>query len=264
MPTIKHKKVSAKGDLSNSSLVRPSDWNNDHDILTVGSSVYLGQTATGPGPVKELPIVAAPGDDYTMWTKAAIQAALTEAMIAARLFATGDVVASLAPSKPGGWILCNGQGLHISNGTTNHALFVMLWGFDGNTWPVIPSRGASAEADWTAGKVVNVPDMRGCVLGMVDTSSLVNPLIIQLGHKSGDDTVSLTVPNLPTHTHAVPAKIGAGPTILTGVGGRSEDLTNDGTSGATGGDPAASPAFAVPVPVNVTQPTMATNFFIKL
>ena len=53
---ILHKFVSAKVDGSDSTLVKPTDWNNDHDMSTDGDGVVLGRpTGAGPGPVQEIP-----------------------------------------------------------------------------------------------------------------------------------------------------------------------------------------------------------------
>ena len=267
MPTIKHKKTSAKADTANAALVRPSDWNNTHDMLTVAGSVYLGQNATGAGPVLELPITATSGDDFTLWTKAAIQAAITAAIAGYKPFATGDFSTSIATSKQG-WVLCNGQGLFLGNGQSNHDLFVMLWSLNGNSWPVNPTRGTSAEQDWLDGKTVPVPDARGCVLGMVDTSGIVSNLIGTFGVKVGLAKVPIDITNVPAHDHGLldPANMlfrgnlgGTG----SGTPVQFDGVSNNRTT-KTGGDPAASPPYDTPIPINVTQPTMGVNIFIKL
>jgi hypothetical protein len=255
MPTTKHKKISAKADGVDATEVRPSDWNADHDLKTLGASVYLGQSAAGAGPVLELPIQAQAGDDYTIMTKAAVEAAIANAFANYHPYVTGDIIASLLSSKSG-WAKCNGTGLFLGNGQTNHDLFVMLWGINGGSWPVTPSRGASAEADWLASKVINVPDIRGSTLGMIDETGIVHSLLTPttFGLRVGVEKLALTAPNLPAHTHAVPGTVPAGATMMTGAGARSDVLANDGTSGSTGSGTA----------INLTQPTVGVNFFIKM
>ena len=273
MPSLKHKFISTKADGNNTTEVRPTNWNDEHDLKTVGASVYLGQNATGGGDVRELPIVATSGDDFTMWTKAAIQAAITAAINNYHAFSTGDIIASLATSKSGGWARCNGQQLFLGNGESNHALFLLLWEINGRTWPVSPTRGTTAEADWLASKSINVPNMHGCVLGMVDGGANVNTLIAQFGVKVGTDKLFMTIPHMPQHDHGwVPREGNSTPSVSAGGvrGGDWEDPASPtlskgkARSEPIGGDPDATPAFANPVPVNLTQPTVGVNYFIKL
>ena len=262
MPSTKHRFVSAKAPAADSTLVRSLNWNEEHDLKTLAASVYLGQDASGGGDVKELPIEARPGDDYTIMTKDAIEAAIAAAIANLKPFETGDFSSSFRASKTGGWVLCNGQTLNIGNGQSNHDLFIMLWGFTTalGPWPVVPTRGASAEADWTAGKQVPVPDATGCVLGMVDASGTVNSLLTSYGIKVGAENLYLTVENMPAHTHSSVTLTGSN---SASTGGPVQGGTG-GVTGSTGGDPAAVPPYSNTRPFNITQPTMGVNFFIKL
>jgi microcystin-dependent protein len=278
MPSIKHHKVSAKADGTDSTLVLPSDWNAVHDLKSAGASVWLGRDATGPGDVQEFPVDAGVGDDFTIWTKAQVQAAITAALADVDIPAVGDLCASLAPTKAN-WVIANGHSIgNVGSGAgfasaAAENLFKLLWGLNANTWPVLPTRGSSADGDWHASapfKTIALPDARGCVIGMVDLSAGVNALIVKLGVKVGTDKVSLTVPNLPTHDHPLPDPLQiATQQNLGGVGGGSPLWSNTALTpklrtGKTGGDPAATPANSVPVPVNTTQPTLGANIFIKL
>ena len=51
--SLKHKFQSAKSDGSDSSLVKPSNWNDEHD-LTLASGRVLGRTSSGAGAAEEL------------------------------------------------------------------------------------------------------------------------------------------------------------------------------------------------------------------
>jgi microcystin-dependent protein len=81
---VKHHFVSAKADGGDSTLVKPSDWNADHDITTVADTVILGRAAgSGAGPVQELPM-SSTIPSGTVWTYA------------------GTTI-------PAGWLLCDGS-----------------------------------------------------------------------------------------------------------------------------------------------------------
>jgi microcystin-dependent protein len=276
MPSLKHKFTSLKADGGDATFVKPSDWNDEHDLVADGASMYLGRDATGSGNVQEIPVQGTGGGDSgTIYTKAAVDAAIAAAVAAAVAgitpFATGDIMPSVSPSasKAGGWVLCNGQGLFLGNGESNHALFLLLWAqtvpvsvsADGK-WPVSPSRGLTAEADWLASKTVNVPDLRGTVLSMLDHAAGVNSLVAYYGIRVGAEKVPLTIPNLPAHDHTIPVML----PNLGGVGSGNSwwDGATTRNTGMTGGDPAAAPPFSAPVPVSVVQPTAGVNFFIKL
>lgn len=51
--SLKHKFQSAKADSADASIVRPSNWNDEHDLL-MATARLLGRTAVGNGPVQEL------------------------------------------------------------------------------------------------------------------------------------------------------------------------------------------------------------------
>lgn len=51
--TVKHKKVSSRTDGADTSLVRPTDWNDTH-LLESASNVVLGRVSSGTGAVEEL------------------------------------------------------------------------------------------------------------------------------------------------------------------------------------------------------------------
>jgi hypothetical protein len=55
MISVKHKFQSAKSDGPDSTVVQPSDWNDEHDI-TVGAGKVLGRASGSAGAVQELPL----------------------------------------------------------------------------------------------------------------------------------------------------------------------------------------------------------------
>lgn len=57
MVSLKHKFVSAKADGPDSTRLRPSNWNDEHDLTTAADGVVLGRAAgAGPGDVTEIPM----------------------------------------------------------------------------------------------------------------------------------------------------------------------------------------------------------------
>ena len=86
MVSLKHLFVTAKADGANTTLVKPSNWNEEHKFETVSDAVFLGRTVgAGPGAVQELPISA--------------------------VFSTGMVSAYAGATPPIGWFLCDGASL---------------------------------------------------------------------------------------------------------------------------------------------------------
>jgi len=82
---IRHKFVTAKGDGTNTTLVKPSNWNEDHDIWMDEGTVIGRPPGSGPGPGQEIPISA--------------------------LFPAGMVTPYAGSTAPAGWLLCAGQSL---------------------------------------------------------------------------------------------------------------------------------------------------------
>lgn len=253
----KHSFHSGKGDGPDSTFVKPSDWNAEHTITVENTAVWLGRDASGPGAVQEFAIDhATPTDDFTMMTKAQVTAAIAAALAGVDIAVTGDLVATLAATKPG-WLLANGQSVGNVGSTAAFAnasaqnLFNMLWAINGATWPVLPTRGASAAADWAALKTVVSPDARGCVVGMVDLAAGVNALIATLGVKVGVDKRALLVSEMPSHEHPNGMTAG-GPAIL--VTGGLTQIPTPIPTGVVGGSQ----------PSTIVQPTIGANIFIKL
>jgi hypothetical protein len=56
--SLKHKFNSAKSDSSDSTLVRPSNWNDEHDLL-LATDTLLGRATAGTGAVEEITCTAA-------------------------------------------------------------------------------------------------------------------------------------------------------------------------------------------------------------
>jgi microcystin-dependent protein len=138
-----------------------------------------------------------------------------------------------ASAAPAGWMFCDGSSVSRS---TYSGLFAAI----GTTY------GAG-----NGSTTFNVPDMRGRVpVGRDTGQSEFNVL----GETGGATTHTLTVAEMPSHTHT-----NFGALIARGTGTAFRELTNSGnansnaTSGASGGNQAH----------NNLQPYRVLNFIIK-
>lgn len=81
MVSLKHKHTSLKADGPDATLIKPTDWNDEHEMIVSGANRYLGRNQSASGPVQELGVVPKDAtDDGTLWTKAAIEAAIAAAV----------------------------------------------------------------------------------------------------------------------------------------------------------------------------------------
>ncbi|WP_434625584.1 phage tail protein [Azospirillum sp. B2RO_4] len=81
---------------------------------------------------------------------------------------------------PGDWVACNGQLLNIQQYVALYSLLGTTFGGDGKT-------------------TFGVPDLRGrCVVGSEGSAQGVPS---QVGGKAGSETVTLTLAQMPAHTH---------------------------------------------------------------
>lgn len=55
--SLKHKFTSAKSDGGDSTLIRPSNWNDEHD-LTIATARLVGRTTAGAGTIEEISVSA--------------------------------------------------------------------------------------------------------------------------------------------------------------------------------------------------------------
>lgn len=236
---------------------------------------------------------------------------LTIADISALTGSTGDVTASFASSKTG-CVLMDGQTIGKTGSTaTNRAnndtqnLYTLLWGLNSVSFPLFnaglpQSRGDSANADWTAGYTLGLPNGKGKTLVgrdnmggtaaniITSAGSGINGTI--LGATGGSETVTLTAGQLAAHFHsaggmttnidgshshtlnALPADSG----VYNGSGGNfvgQSALTNNneivaGTTTVSGnhahsltGDTASAGSNQAH---QNTQPSIIVNYFIKL
>ncbi|MCB2019807.1 MAG: tail fiber protein, partial [Burkholderiaceae bacterium] len=122
---IKHNFISAKADGSDASLIRPSNWNEDH-VITMATGKVLGRVTAGDGTAEEV--------DWTAFGRSLINLAdvpaLRDLLGGVHI---GEFKAFAMSSLPSGWLNCNGAAV---SRTTYSALFAAIgtvWGAGNGT-----------------------------------------------------------------------------------------------------------------------------------
>lgn len=210
-----------------------------------------------------------------------------------------DVLALLLPTgvstfyegltAPSGWILGTGTIGNSSSGATTRAaedtrnLYRLYWNdYADAQAPVSGGRGASADADFDAGKTISVPDTRGRLPFVLDnlggsaasrtTSTTVSPDGNTLGASGGAQTHLLTAAQsgLPAHSHTIndPGHAHSMNTILynpgaivTGTDNSGPYATGTSTTGITINN--STPQNASQAHNNM-PPTIGKTFIVKL
>jgi microcystin-dependent protein len=151
---------------------------------------------------------------------------------------------------PQGWVACNGQSLPINQYTALFALIGTQFGGNGTT-------------------VFNVPDLRGRV-------PYGNAATLTTGTMGGSENVTLTLANLPPHTHGMFANATTTAQSAADIG----NFLSVNTAGGSGQAPfpiyapytAASATPLAPSSITMAggsaphenrQPTLTTNFCIS-
>ena len=253
MVSLKHKKVSAKANATDSTLVRPLDWNDEHDLVLSVANRYLGrdQSAVG-GPAQELPVVpSGPGDDGTIWTKAAVEAAIAAA-VAQLAPPMGTIVGSINGNMPG-YLPLNGTSFgNVASGAVHVSvlyenLFKMIWEVI-PTYPIDGGRGATAQEDWDALKTITMPNSAGRTLGAAGggLGGVFFGLVGEAAHV-------LTEAEMPTHVHQINEQMALNQGGGSTGGGSVMQWVSDGpyNTQAKGGDGAH----------NNIQPTLVMQIF---
>jgi hypothetical protein len=201
-------------------------------------------------------------------------------------FQTGDAKIHTGSSLQDGWVWAAGNIGSASSGATGRAnadceeLFKFYWddaayNYTGatatgaalqvfNSSGTAVAKGASADADWSANRRINVPDMRDRVVaGRGDMVGNAGRLSGQsggvtgngLGNVGGLETHSLSAAQNGAHTHVANVAGGDGPGVgAFDIAGPGQPVSNLGGL-TTSGEGS---------PHNNVQPTIILNYIIKL
>ena len=200
--SLKHEFTSAKGDSGDATLVRPSNWNAEHQ-LTLGTQKLLGRLTAGTGAVEEISL----STYMATLLSAADVAALADLL---GIFNTGDVKYTFNTTTPAGWIQVTTAGsignaasaATILASATAQALFVLIYGACSDAIaPVSGGRTGVAINDFNAGKRLTIPQLVGrSPMGAGAAAGVTTAKV--LGTLYGAETHTLTTAQLPSHTHA--------------------------------------------------------------
>lgn len=166
----------------------------------------------------------------------------------------GEIRAISFNYAPHGWALCNGQLLPINQ---NQALFSIL----GTTY------GGNGTTTFA------LPDLRGRVIVGQGPNKVI-------GQTGGTETTSLTLNNLPAHSHLEVVKVSSAPATqnvatpgasiaapVEVVNGTSHPVMGYNTSApnvSLAGTPTSTAGSASVTPVSNMQPTLGLNYIISL
>src|SRR5262245_7481065 len=165
--STKHKFQSAKADGTDNTLVKPSNWKDDHNLATdaVTGGVILGRAeGAGPGPITDMPFSS--------------------------VLPAGIMLPYAGATVPGGWLLCDGRQVLRSD-------FPALFAAIGTTW----NTGTVDALHFC------LPDLRGRVPAGLDGGTGRLPLFTALGHAGGESAHTLLLIEAPSHDHAVSASV---------------------------------------------------------
>lgn len=115
---------------------------------------------------------------------------------------TGTVQFTIDDAAPSGWLILNGDSIGDTGsgatkaGSQYEALYALFWNSMADAEAAVSTgRGASAQADWDAGKTLTMPDARGrAVIGTGTGSGLT-------ARTHGDASIGAEDATLPSHTH---------------------------------------------------------------
>jgi microcystin-dependent protein len=228
--------ASKLNDIANQATFTSASATTDDSTLTLASSKLkvkdLGITSTQ---------LAADSVITAKIQDGAVTSAKLDAGAISTLMPTGSVLPYAGSSAPTGYFLCDGS---AKSRTTESALFAII----GTTY------GAG-----DGSTTFSLPDLRGRVIAGQDDmgGTSANRLTGQTGGLDGDilgasggaETHTLSISEMPAHTHSVPAS-GSLPRGDSSFEAATDDT---GTSGSTGGG----------IAHNNVQPTIILNYIIK-
>lgn len=174
---------------------------------TLGASVTGSGVFTAADASAARTTLGATSIGSTLFTAADVAAVLAALGLSNAYFTTGDAKLTFKTTADTGWVMANDGsiGSASSSATTRanadtEALFTLLWNNITDTWaPVSGGRGASASADFAANKTLTIPKALGRAIAVAGGGSgLTNRA---LGTVLGEETHTLTIAEMPSHTH---------------------------------------------------------------
>lgn len=159
----------------------------------------------------------------------------------------GAIVLFCGNFAPRGWALCDGQLLPISQWTALFSILGTTYGGNGQT-------------------TFGLPDLRGRAPIHPGQGQGLSPY--SLGEIGGAETVSLTIQNLPAHTHLLMGdntangKEAPGPNHVIGLS--PTDKMYSGNNPNTNMAPTSIGATGSNMPVSIRQPFQCVNYIIAL
>lgn len=211
--TSRHSKVSGKSDGLDTTLVQPSDWNDDHDIKCDQNKI-LGRVSSGNGLVEEIDCTAFARTVLAAATAAAAWALIKQAVLLTDINLTGGT-ALTAPA------VGDELALYDLSATANKKillsdLFKVIDGLTAKTTPVAADEVAIYDVAGVAAKKVALSDLAASVAFKAPTRTYLTSGTAQ-NYATKDGCKKL-----------IARWIGAG------AGGGSN--ANSGNSGSAGGD----------------------------
>lgn len=174
---------------------------------------------------------------------------------------TGDIRTTLSTTAPSGWAVMSDTSIgNVGSGATNLAqaytyqLYKTLWDGVADAWaPVSGGRGATATADFLAGKTLTLPRSLGRAMANYGSGSGLTPRA--LGEYVGNETISIAA--MPAHTHPG-STVGIQVNPINVVGGGTNSMSAGGSTAVSVASQGGSAADG-----NM-PPTSFMNVFIKL
>jgi len=160
----------------------------------------------------------------------------------------GEIAAVGFNFAPIGWMKCDGSLLPIAQYTALFSLIGTTYGGDGQT-------------------TFALPDYRGRTLVGVGQGSGLT--LRSLGETGGSRSATLSVANLPAHSHAIGANTGPGTTsdpsnaVLANTGALDKEFATTQSTGASMGATGSS-GLTSPTPIDRSQPYLGINYIIAV
>lgn len=174
---------------------------------------------------------------------------------------TGDIRTTLSSTCPSGWAVMSDDSIgNVGSGATNIAaaytfqLYKTLWDGVSDTWaPVSTGRGATAIADFLAGKTLTLPRSLGRALA--HSGSGAGLTARALGEYVGSETISISA--MPAHDHPG-STVGIQISAVNLVGGGTNTMNAGGSTAVSVASQGGGAADG-----NM-EPTSFMNVWIKL